>query len=317
MRVLIVCGGNTIGTLPDQPNSFEKKQPFIHEQMVALQKLGVEFDIFLIKQKGLKGYLKSWKLLLEKLSNNNFDLIHAIYGLSGFLSILQFKCPVVITFLGCDINVWNIRIISRFAMIRSSHNIFVSEMLRKKSLVKSDSTVIPFGIDLSKMSVINKHDARAIMNLEKDQNICLFSSKKERFEKNYSLAEKAVNISDNTKLMELTGQHTKEEVNIIINASDCVLLTSFREGSPQIIKEAMACGCPIVSTDVGDVKKIIGDTKGCFIVSYDPHDVADKIIKAIDFSGKTNGRQRIKMLGLDANTIAYKVKNVYEKVLNF
>ena len=154
------------------------------------------------------------------------------------------------------------------------------------------------------------------MNFKKDQNICLFSSKKERYEKNYSLAKKAVKIYGNFKIMELTGRHTKEEVNIIINASDCVLLTSFREGSPQIIKEAMACGCPIVSTDVGDAKKIIGDTKGCFIVSYDPSDIADKLTKVLEFSSKTCGRQRIKKLELDSHTISKKVKHVYKKVIN-
>ena len=75
-----------------------------------------------------------------------------------------------------------------------------------------------------------------------------------------------------------------------------MILTSFSEGSPQIIKESMACNCPIVSTDVGDVRDVIGETEGCYICSYDPKDVADKIKLALTYSeekGRTNGRKRI------------------------
>jgi len=104
------------------------------------------------------------------------------------------------------------------------------------------------------------------------------------------------------------------------SASDVILLTSLWEGSPNVIKEAMACNCPIVTTDVGDVRWIIGDTEGCYIASLDPNDYSLKMKKALDFaqkSGKTNGRNRIIYLGLDADTIALRIIGVYEKVLGW
>ena len=76
----------------------------------------------------------------------------------------------------------------------------------------------------------------------------------------------------------------------------------------------MACNCPIVSTDVGDVKEVIGKTEGCYITSFDPKDVAEKIKMALDFGKRTNGRNHIKHL--EINNIAKKIINVYEHVLN-
>ena len=92
-----------------------------------------------------------------------------------------------------------------------------------------------------------------------------------------------------------------------------MLLTSLWEGSPNVIKEAMACNCPIVSTDVGDVKKIIKNTQGCFITSFDPRDVSIGITKALRFGKKTNGREHIKHL--DDKIIAKKIINLYQTVL--
>ena len=76
----------------------------------------------------------------------------------------------------------------------------------------------------------------------------------------------------------------------------------------------MACNCPIVSTDVGDVKEVIGNTDGCYICSYDPGDVADKIKKALDFGQRTDGREKIKHL--DKKIIAQEIIGVYNKVLD-
>ena len=102
------------------------------------------------------------------------------------------------------------------------------------------------------------------------------------------------------------------------NAADLLLLTSKHEGSPNIIKEAMACNCPVVSTDVGDVRWVIGNTKGCYITSSNPVGVAQKVMLALEFSEKnsrTKGRERIMELGLDSDTIAAKIIAVYKKVL--
>jgi len=92
-----------------------------------------------------------------------------------------------------------------------------------------------------------------------------------------------------------------------------VILTSKFEGSPNVIKEAMACNCPIVSTDVGDVREVIGNTEGCFITSFEPEGVAKKIKLAIEFNKKTNGRDNI--THLDEKVIAQRLIDVYQSAI--
>ena len=106
-----------------------------------------------------------------------------------------------------------------------------------------------------------------------------------------------------------------DQVVYYYNAADVTLLTSLHEGSPNVIKEAMACNCPIVSTDVGDVKDVIADTDGCYITTYDPKDVVEKIKMALEFGKRTKGRERIVQAGLDSKTIANKIINIYHQVL--
>jgi glycosyltransferase involved in cell wall biosynthesis len=301
MKVLFVSSGNS-----GEISTFTK------EQAESIRKLGVSVDFFLVKGRGVLGYLKNISVLNKILSNDKYDLIHAHYGLSGVLAILQRICPVVVTYHGCDINRRVLKIFSKISIELSSFNIFVSEKLAIKAKIKERYCVIPCGVNLNTFFYLDKDFCRRKMKLGVEKKIVLFSSSFSDSAKNFNLAIQAVNILGDLSLIELKG-YKREEVNLLINACDLLLMTSIREGSPQVIKEAMACNCPIVSTDVGDVKEVIGNTEGCYITSYDPKDVAKKIKMAIEFDKRTNGRQNIQHLEL--SVIGNKVIDVYKKVL--
>jgi teichuronic acid biosynthesis glycosyltransferase TuaC len=182
-----------------------------------------------------------------------------------------------------------------------------------------NANIIPNGVDLSVFRLMKKVTARKELGLDIKKNIILFAADPERNEKNYGLAKESVRLLNNSqnKLLVVFGiSHT--EMYLYFNAVDLLLLTSSWEGSPNIVKEAMSCNCPIVATDVGDVRWLFGSESGYFICSFKPEDVAGKIKMALVFAekyGRTNGRQRIIELGLDDETIAKKVIELYKQVI--
>jgi len=309
MKVLIVCSGNV------EDFNIEKHHAFIFEQVNAIKKKhhDVDFDYFYFKGKGISGYLSNLRKFKKRLHHGEYDFVHAHYALSSLLANLQLKVPVITTFHGSDINFWHLNILSSVVNFLSWQSIFVSENLKQKIIFKKrDSAMhtIPCGVDLTRFYPVDKHVALDYFNLSPDKKYILFSSSFSSKVKNYPLALKAVKLLNNSsvELLELKN-YNREEVNMLFNSSDVALMTSYSEGSPQFIKEAMAVNCPIVSTDVGDVKEIIQDTDGCYITSYNPKDIAEKISKALRFGIKTPGRKKI--LHLDNERIAEEVYNIY------
>lgn len=307
MKVLVVVSGNA--------NSIS---PFVADQVKELNNLGVETDYFLIGGKGIRGYLKNLPGLRNKIHEFIPNIIHAHYGLSSLLASFQRKVPVVTTFHGSDINDKRIRIFSFIADKLNAVSIFVAEDLAKR-IKKSNPIVFPCGVDLETFYPIEKRVAKRKMGLSINKKYILFSSSFNNYVKNYPLAKTAISLLKDVdiELLELKS-YNRNEVATLINAVDLALMTSFAEGSPQFIKEAMACNCPIVSTDVGDVKEVIGNTEGCHITSFDIKETAMKINLVLDFSlknSKTNGRKRIVGLGLDSGSVAKKIINIYKEVL--
>jgi len=304
MKVLIVCSRN-----------HGRIAPFIEEQVSSLQSLGVEIDYFYIQQKGIWGYLRERNNLVRKMRSFKPQLIHAHYGLSGLLANLQRKIPVVTTYHGSDINNSKVFLFSKLNMFFSSYNIFVSQKNLYKSGLTKNRSLIPCGVDIKLFSPIDRLEARKKLNLNSDKKYVLFAGSFSNHVKNPELAIDSVELLENVELLELKG-YTREQVALLMNAVDVVLMTSFSEGSPQFIKEAMACNCPIVSVPVGDVREIMSDTDGCKICSYDIEDVADKLSMAFEFGKRTDGRKKIIELGLDSETVARRILEVYSKTIN-
>lgn len=303
MKVLIVASGNS-GEI----------SPFIQDQINVLRKREIEISKFLIKGKGLFGYINNYRLLLKAIKLYKPDIIHAHYGLSGLLSVIQRRIPVVTTFHGCDINVPKNRFLSRIANKLNTKSIFVSNNLSNK-LNQANPIVIPCGIDLDIFYPIeDKEKAKVKMGLDKGKKYILFSSSFSNSVKNYPLAKEAISKLNNEdiELLELKG-YDRMEVAKLLNVVDMVLLTSIREASPQFIKEAMACNCPIVSTDVGDVKDIVKNIEGCFISKSNPDELSIKIQEALKFNKKTLGRINIKHF--DNNLIVNNIIDVYKSIL--
>lgn len=288
--------------------------PYYREFIQSLRKVDILVDVFCIKGKGTWTYFKHYFLLRKFLRKNRFDLIHAFYVFSSIIAVSQNKMPVVVSFLGGDINNKLQRLISMLVFTKARKLIFMSKQMMSLAGNPVNGVVLPFGVDLGRFYPINKSIALGTLGWDERDRYILFASKFGYRAKNVQLAFNAVNFLNdkNIKLVEFSNIRN-EDLNYYYNACDLLLMTSLSEGSPQVIKEAMACNCPIVSTDVGDVKEIIGNTEGCYITSYDPEDVAHKINQAILFNKRTNGRESIKHL--DSNKLAEKMISIYRKML--
>lgn len=306
MRVLIVASFNQ-----------SHFAPFVIEQAEALKKLGCEIDFFGRQGKGVKGYLKNLPALKRKIIELRPDVIHAHYGLSGLLANLHRGIPVVTTYHGSDINDCKVLPFSKMAMLLSAWNIFVSQKTKDIASPKGKYTLLPCGVDLSDLQLTEKQEARKKLGMEMNKKYVLFSGAFDNSVKNAPLAKEVVSLlhNANVELLELKG-YSREEVTLLMCASDAFLMTSFTEGSPQVIKEAMACGCPIVSVDVGDVRERTGGVNGCFVAkTRNPQELVELLQRAMLFQGKTQGRERLLSDGLENENVARQLMEIYERVV--
>ena len=325
MKILIV--GN------NKPGHFA---PFVEEQARALQLQGCEVVFFGVQGKGVLGYLRSLPALRRAIQQHQPDLIHAHYGLSGLLANLQRRVPVVTTYHGSDINKPNILRFSKIAMRLSAHNIFVSQRnvtlaLSPNSLItyrlKKRYTLLPCGVNIpqpwSEMQTQQVEQLTLNQWVQEKLNAgvkhVLFAGAFNNAVKDPELAEAAIHELEckgvKVELIELKG-FNREQVNALMYNCDALLMTSRTEGSPQVIKEAMSCGCPIVSVDVGDVAERVSGVEGCYVVSSrEPAAIAEALQQALAFPGKTNGRQRIIEMGLSNEQVAERLMAIYERLL--
>ncbi len=306
MKVLVVASYNK-----------EHFAPFIEEQAKALETQGCVIRFFGLQGKGIKGYIRNLPLLKKEIKAFRPDVIHAHYGLSGLLSNLQRRVPVVTTYHGSDINDKKALPFSKMAMRLSAWNVFVSQKTMEIAHPKRKYSLLPCGIDLTDIQLTEKAEARQMIHLHADKKYVLFAGAFDNGVKNAPLAkETIVMLNDpNAELIELKG-YSREEVTLLMCAADAFLMTSFTEGSPQVIKEALACGCPIVSVDVGDVKERVEEVEGCYVAkTREPKELAELLQKAMIFDGKTSGRGKLLADGLDNMLVAEKLMQIYNKAL--
>jgi teichuronic acid biosynthesis glycosyltransferase TuaC len=305
MRVLFISSGNSKFGI----------SPIVTNQGESLKKQGVKVEYFAIKGRGFKGYLSSIKRLKTYLRRNNYDIVHAHYSLSAIVGSLSGAQNLVVSLMGSDIKskYWLKFIIWFFHQFFWGITIVKSNEM-KKSLGLKEIIVIPNGVDLEVFKPLDKSDCMKKLNWDRKYTHILFAANPNRYEKNFTLANDAINYLNNKTIkLHYLEAIPNIEMPIYFNAADLVLLTSLWEGSPNVIKEAMACNIPIVSTNVGDVKENIDKIEGCYITSFKPEEVALQIHKATTFKKKTTGREHIEHL--DSIVIAKKIIRIYREVI--
>jgi teichuronic acid biosynthesis glycosyltransferase TuaC len=287
---------------------------FVFNEVQALRQAGVHVDVLMINGRAstwnyLRGLFDYWRVLRRR----HYDLVHAHYVLTGVIARLQWGTPVVLTHHGPEVigfPRWQ-TVLAKVVTPFFDQVIYRTEEMRR-ALKDRNGWIITAGLDLERFAPIPQEEARLRLGLPLDKRLVLWAGEFWRPEKCFGLAQAAVERVqaelDDVEMVVLSKK-PQEIVPLYMSACDALVLTSSHEGSPNVIKEAMACNLPIVSVRVGDVPEMIAGADNCTLAERDPADLARKLLAVLSPPRRSNGRTRVE--GLTHARITDRIVQVY------
>nr|WP_246718864.1 glycosyltransferase [Microvirga terrestris] len=303
---------------------------FVQSQVESLRKAGVDIDVLVINGYSSKlEYVKAIGRMRRMLRECRYDLIHAHYGLSGLVARFQFSVPVVVSFCGDDLYGHSdakgrARLTSRpLAWIHRHLSYFVDASIVKSKamntlLPRPIAKVISNGVDMDMFRPLDKQACREELELDPERTYILFPYASNRPRKNFASLKEAVrrlhvNSPDRTiEILTIAGE-SQHRIPLYMNAADLLVLPSFWEGSPNAVKEAMACNMKIVASDTGDVRDRLDGVPGTAICGTDPESIAAAISAVL--ADNRDGSRREAVAELEIGKVADRVIEVYSSVL--
>ena len=291
---------------------------FFDQQVETLESQGVECTTVTVPRaddgsRSPREYLRYEAEVLKAVASEEFDLVHANYGLVAPFAFAQPVRPIVLTLWGSDAMgeagwlTW----LSRVAAARSDAVIAPSKPVARA--VDTPTHRVPFGVDTDRFRPIDREVARAELGWDPDRPVVLFPYPASREVKNYPLAESVVeSLPVDADLRTMSGV-PHERVPLYMNASDAVLVTSKRESGPMVVKEAAACNVPVVASDVGFVREVLSDVHLSHVCTTEAEFV-DALGAVLDDGGRADGRDRIDDLGLER--MGRRIREVYAEALD-
>ena len=293
---------------------------FFEQQVETLESQGVECTTLTVPRaadgsRSAREYLRYEARVLQAVAAEEFDLVHANYGLVAPFAFAQPVRPVVLTLWGSDVmgEAGWLKALSRAAASRSDAVIAPSRPVERA--VDVPTTRVPFGVDTDRFRPVDRDAARAELGWETDGRVVLFPYPPSREVKNYPLAEAVVSSlpSDAAAELRIMSGVPHERVPLYMNASDAVLVTSRRESGPMVVKEAAACNVPVVASDVGFVREVLADVAQSHVCETEAEFV-DALTAVLRDGGRADGRGRVDGLGLAR--MGERLREVYAEVVD-
>ena len=298
---------------------------FVSEQIKAIEKRfpEVKYDIYFIDgRKGMKEYLRSIWGVNKKIRKGKYDIVHIHYGLSGMflLSPMRTYVPTLLTLHGSDImpksgTGFLCHYISHKAVELSDMVITLNEEM--DGIVKKmnpHSFIIPCSVDTDLFKPLYRKVNDGKVHI-------VFSSNRERKVKDYPLFKSTVQVLQDKYGIDCVEHElknlTRKQVSQLYSDSDILLMTSISEGSPQVVKEAMACNLPCVSTNVGDVEVLLSGVKDSYVAkTRDAEELAMLVNKSLSHDGNgMSGREKIFKLKINEDAVSEMIYSLYKELV--
>ncbi|MCU0611718.1 MAG: glycosyltransferase [Candidatus Eisenbacteria bacterium] len=309
---------------------------FVEQQVDGLRREGVAVEVLHLDRagRGVLQYGTTWSRLREELDRVRPDVVHVMCGgvMGWQVSRAPCPCALVIAFCGTDllgdrtgppllrmraaVGVW----CSRASVRRADHVVVKSAQMMAhvpRHYPKTQVSIIPNGVDLTRFRPMDRVACRQGLGWRSGcLHVVIAAHGPGDRNKRIPLAAAAVRLLADRGLdaeLHLMAKTPHPEVPVWLNAADVVVMTSHHEGSPNIVKEALACNRPVVSVDAGDVRERLEGIRGCFIADANAADIADKLVAVHAGPGQVEARDAMAQLSVER--VAERLVGIYETAI--
>lgn len=272
---------------------------FFVQQVEALEDRGVEFTTIAVPNdhdpdspRSVVDYLRLLPPTIRR-SFGAYDFVHANNGLTAPAALAQPNLPVLVSLWGSDL-LGKYGAITRRCAARADEVVVMSDEMA--GALSFEPAVIPHGVNLDRFQPVDRREAREAVGWATDRHHVLFPYDPAREVKDFPRAERIVDAARDhveaaVELQTISGV-PHERVATYMNAANALLLPSRSEGSPNAVKEAMACNVPVVATPVGDVAQRLDGVEHS-VVSQNDDRLARGLADVLGREARSDGRERI------------------------
>lgn len=312
----------------------ERERPaygvFVERQVEALQEAGLRCDVLYVR-----GYMSKLVYLLGVplflwltiSARRRYRLVHVHGGEMALVARFLLISRMVATYHGDDVLGYKsddgpVSLQSRIRsfIIRHHACLFSATVTQSHEMhrllparARRSDTVIPCGVDAERFSPKDRNNARRQLGWDDAERIVLFAATRPyEPRKRFDLAKAAVANAEadiGTIRLAVAENQPPDSIPVMMNAADCLLLTSMAEGSPVVVKESIMCNLPVVATDVADVKEMLADVLPSAVCSHDPSELGTALVSVLNAKRRSNGR--VQRTDLDQATTVRRLLGLY------
>lgn len=293
--------------------------PFFNEQIRILERSGVSCTVVAAPNpdggaRSLRDYASCYRSVLEAVWEGDYDLVHSNYGLTAPLALAQPVRPVVCSLWGSDV-FGKYGPVSRITTTAADEVIVMSEEMAAE--IGGNSAIIPHGVDFERFKPSSQRQSQDAVGWSHDRKHVLFPWPAERDVKDYPRAERVVSaarerLSTPVELQVVSGV-PHDRMPAYMNAADALLITSKWEGSPNSVREALACNLPVVATDVGDVREHVADLALSGVCETD-EELVDTLVDVLESERPTDCREQVRHLSVEQ--MGENLLDVYDRAMS-